>query len=97
MWLKVTPEGFDIGDQVETVGASLERELFVATIWGMYFVRRKECILYRLRRGDTTVPNLYSARDLRLLTDKAKIRPGDTVHPTPKWTGSGELLEGHGL
>lgn len=97
MWLKVTADGIDIGDQVETTGASLERELFVASVWGMYFVRRKGCILYRLRRGDTTVPNLYTARELRLLTDKSQIRPGDTIHPVPKWSGDGELLEGHGL
>ncbi|MGI9470255.1 MAG: hypothetical protein ACR2NZ_01900 [Rubripirellula sp.] len=97
MWLKVTSDGIDIGDQVETVGTSFERELFVATVWGMYYVRRKGCILYRLRRGETNVPNLYAASDLRLLTDKTKIRQGDTVHPTPKWSGDGELLEGQGL
>ena len=97
MWLKVAFDGLDIGDQVETVGRSLERELFVAEIWGMYFVQRKGCILYRLRRGQTTVPNLFTAGELRLLKDKAKVRPGDTVHPTPKWSGNGELLDGSDL
>ena len=93
MWLKVIPDGLDIGDQIETVGASLERELFVAQVWGMYFVQSKGCILYRLRRGDTHVPRLYTAKNLRLLKDKQKVRPGDTVHPAPKWSGDGDLLE----
>jgi len=74
MWLKVSVDGIDIGDKVETVGMSLERELFVATVWGMYWVARKGCVLYRLKRGDTAVPRLYSARDLRLLRDKGSIR-----------------------
>ena len=94
MWLKVKPDGIDIGDRVETVGLGLERELFVAQVWGMYFVRRKGCILYRLRRGATKIPNLYSAGQLRLLTDKSTIRPGDTSHPVPKWSGAADgLLE----
>ena len=87
MWLTVKSEGIDIGDQVETTGIGLERELFVAQVWGMYYVQRKGCILYRLRRGDTKVPHLYSVGQLRLLTDKSTIRPGDTAHPLPKWSG----------
>jgi hypothetical protein len=94
MWLKVTPDGIDISDHVETIGASLQRELFVAQVWGMYFIRRKGCILYRLRRGDTHVPRLYTATNLRLLTDKTKVRPGDTAYPEPKWSGDGDLLKG---
>ncbi len=94
MWLKVKPDGIDIGDSVETTGTALERDLFVAQVWGMYFVRRKGCILYRLRRGDTTVPNLYPASHLRLLTDKSTVRAGDTQHPTPKWSGAGERIGG---
>jgi len=74
MWLKVSVDGIDIGDEVETVGMSLERELFVATVWGMYWVARKGCILYRLKRGDLAVPRLYAASDLRLLKDKRSIR-----------------------
>jgi len=94
MWLKVKPEGIDIGDTVETIGTTLERDLFVAQVWGMYFVRRKGCILYRLRRGDTTVPNLYPASHLRVLTEKSTVRPGDTIHPEPKWTGDGDRSGG---
>lgn len=94
MWLKVKPDGIDMGDMVETIGIGLERELFVAQVWGMYFVRRKGCILYRLRKADTTIPRLFSAAQLRLLADKSTIRPGDTAHPTPKWSGASEgLLE----
>ena len=94
MWLKVDADGFDIGDRVETTGLAMEQELFVARIWGMYYVRRKGCILYRLRKGSTTVPQLYSARQLRLLEDKSVVREGDTVHPQPKWSGGGETLGG---
>lgn len=90
MWLKVKSDGIDIGDLVETTGIGMERELFVAQVWGMYFVSRKGCILYRLRRADTKVPQLYSADQLRLLTDKTSLRPGDTNHPAPKWSGTSE-------
>lgn len=88
MWLTVKPDGIDIGDSVETIGVAMERDLFVAEIWGMYYVQRKGCILYRLKRGDTTVPNLYPASHLRVLTEKSTVRPGDTVHPEPKWSGT---------
>ena len=87
MWLKVKAEGIDMGDWVETTGVGLERELFVAQIWGMYYVRRKGRILYRLRRAETKVPRLYAAEQLRLLTDKSTIRSGDHGHPAPKWSG----------
>jgi hypothetical protein len=88
MWLKVKHDGIDVGDTVETIGAGLERELFVAQVWGMYFVHRKGCILYRLRRGDIKVPRLYSASQLRLLTDKTILRPQDTQYPVPTWNGA---------
>lgn len=94
MWLEIKTEGLDIGDAVETVGTSMERELFVAEIWGMHFVRRKGRILYRLRRGSVTVPNLYSFQQLRLVSSKESVRSGDTVHPQPKWRGKGETLAG---
>ena len=95
MWLKLENEGIDIGDQVETVGAGLKRELFVAQIWGMYYVRRKGCILYRLRRGNQKVPNLYSRDQFRLLTEKATVREGHTDYPEPVWDGSGETIESY--
>lgn len=92
MWLKVEPEGIDIGDSVETIGLGLERELFVATVWGMYYVRRKGRIVYRLRRTDTVVPRLYTADQLRLLTDKSTVRQGDVEHPAPTWSGQGDTI-----
>jgi len=73
MWLKVAWEGIDIGDEVETVGLGLQRELFVATVWGMHHVSRKGCILYRLKRGGMPVPHLYMAEDLRVLTEKQRV------------------------
>ena len=51
MWRSVRSDGIDIGDMVETTGVGFERELFVAQVWGMHFVTRKGCILYRLRRS----------------------------------------------
>ena len=87
MWLKVQYEGIDIGDQVETVGVGLERELFVAEVWGMHFVSRKGRIAYRLRRGDQLVPKLYTLEQLKLLTDKSSVREAGFDYPEPKWQG----------
>lgn len=94
MWLPVRSDGIDIGDTVETTGVGLESELFIAQIWGMHFVRRKGCILYRLRRRDKLVSNLFHAGQLRQLTDKSSIRPGEITHPEPKWNGEGDRIEG---
>ncbi|NNE00081.1 MAG: hypothetical protein HKN47_22400 [Pirellulaceae bacterium] len=94
LWLKVNADGIDVGDSVETTGVSLERELFVANVWGMYYVRRKGCILYRLRRNDSLVPRLYPRHQLRLLTDKSKVRQGDVEYPTPQWSGKADTLKG---
>lgn len=92
MWLQVQSDGIDVGDQVETTGLAMERELFVAHVWGMYFVRRKGRILYRLKRGDNKIPRLYAAHQLRLISEKANLRRGDMDHPQPKWDGTGETL-----
>ncbi len=94
MWLAVRTDGIDMGDLVETTGVGMERELFVAQVWGMHYVSRKGCILYRLRRRDSLVPNLFHAGQLKLLIDKKKVRPGEIRYPQPKCTGQGERLEG---
>lgn len=85
LWLRVKSEGFDLGDPVETLGIGFERERFVAMICGMYFVRRKGRVLYRLKRSGTLMPQLYIADHLRLLADKARVRTGDLEHPAPRW------------
>ena len=87
MWLKVKEEGFDVGDQVETVGVGLERDRFVAQIWGVYYLRRKGRLVYRLRRGDQEVPHLYTSDELKQLTDKSKVETREGIHPPPKWVG----------
>lgn len=92
MWLPVRSEGIDVGDQIETKGLGFERERFVASIWGMYYIKRKGCILYRLRRADRVVPDLYSADQLRVLTRKARVRQGTSQHPQPRWDGSGDTV-----
>ncbi len=94
MWLKVACDGIDMGDSVETIGPAIEREQFIAEVLGMYYVTRKGCILYRLRRGNSIVPRLFASQHLRLLTDKSTIRPADMEHPVPQWHGTGEKIEG---
>jgi len=84
LWLTVRSEGLDIGDEVETVGQGFERELFVAKIAGMYYVRRKGRILYRLARNQTLVPKLFLCEQLRLLRDKAKVKQPTFDYPEPK-------------
>lgn len=85
MWTAVKHEGLDIGDEVETTGLGLERERFVARIWGMHFSRRHGQILYRLRSGDgSAVDRLYAREHLLTLTEKRRVKPGDTVYPVPK-------------
>ncbi len=73
MWLPVLGEGFNIGDSVETIGVGMGQELFVAKIWGMHFVRRKGCILYRLWRRDAVVPKLFHAAQIRSLVNKTIV------------------------
>ncbi|TWT64683.1 hypothetical protein [Allorhodopirellula solitaria] len=92
MWLPITAEGLDIGDEVETLGVGMERDLFVGVITGMYYVRRKGRILYRLRRAEQTQRRLYLREHLRLLSEKQVVRPGEIEHPTPTWNGSGDRI-----
>ena len=92
MWLSVRSEGIEIGDQVETIGLGMERDRFVARVWGMYYVARKGCILYRLRRAEQVVPNLYTGGNLRCLTNKATVRPPSTRYRPPKWDGQGATV-----
>ena len=92
MWLKVKEEGFDIGDQVETVGLGLERDRFVAQIWGIYYLRRKGRLVYRLRRGDQEIPQLYTSDEIKQLTDKSKVDPREGIHPPPRWVGETQDL-----
>lgn len=92
MWLPIQGEGLDIGDEVETVGIGMERDLFVGVITGMYYVRRKGRILYRLRRGEQLLKKLFLQKHLRLLSEKQRVRQGDVEHPTPTWNGAGERI-----
>jgi len=84
LWLAVRSEGFDIGDMVETTGVGMSQELFVSEITGMIFDHQTGAIRYQLARTPVS-GKLYSGDHLRLLTDKTKLRPSDTVHPVPKW------------
>ena len=75
MWLKVDHEGLDIGDEVETRGPQMQREQFIARVWGMYWVPRKGRILYRLRTPDgNPVTKLFVLDDLMLLSQKESVR-----------------------
>ncbi len=94
LWLPIEAEGLDLADEVETIGVGMERELFIGVVTGMYYVRRKGRILYRLSRGDQTIGRLYVREHLRLLTEKRRVRKGEIDHPTPKWNGAGERIGG---
>lgn len=84
LWLPLRGEGFDLGDRVETTGVGLSQELFVSEITGMFFNDSAGEICYQLARTPTS-GKLYSAEHLRLLSDKTKLREGDTIHPLPHW------------
>lgn len=95
LWLPISAtEGIDVGDEVETLGVGMERELFVGEVVGMYYVRRKGRLLYRLRRGDHVLPKLFLREHVRLLTPKQRVRAGEIEHPTPGWNGAGERIGG---
>lgn len=94
LWVPVASDGLDIGDLVETTGIGMARELFVARIHGMRFVSYEGCILYSLRRHDRVMPARYHGSELRLLTNKARIREQGIIHPIPIWNGQGERLSG---
>lgn len=95
MWLKVKTDGLDVDDRVEVTGNGMERERFTASIWGMYYVRRKGRMFYRLRNADgSEVQQLYLSDHLKLLDDKSRVREGNTTFPEPKWLGKKPLDEG---
>lgn len=93
LWLTIKAEGLDLGDEVETIGLGMERELFIGVITGMYYVRRKGRILYRLRKSDQTMKQLFVREHLRLLKDKRRVRPSEIPHPVPTWNGAGQRME----
>jgi hypothetical protein len=88
MWLPLEDEGIDIGDLVETVGLAMERELFVATVIDALFVAEEGRRVYRLARGSSVQDRLYGADELKVLTDKTKLRESGNVHPEPHWDES---------
>ena len=59
-------------------------------VWGVYYIRRKGRIVYRLKRGDQEVPRLYTADELRVLTDKSKVESREEIYPAPQWKGNAE-------
>lgn len=83
LWLPVRNDGLDIGDRVETTGVGMVHDLFVGTIISMHFVRREDCIMYGLQRGNMLHTHPYRASSLRLLADKIRIRPVEIAHRNP--------------
>ncbi|MGV3484762.1 MAG: hypothetical protein ACO1RT_10120 [Planctomycetaceae bacterium] len=88
MWLPLAGEGVDIHDLVETVGLGMERDLFVATVVDAIFASDQGRCVYRLSRGGTIVDHLYGRDEFKVLTDKTKLRAGETIHPAPVWVQS---------
>lgn len=83
MWLPLEGEGFDIGDQVETVGVGMQQDLFVARIRQRRYDRRRQVIYYRLQRGDQILSEKFEASKMRLLTEKVELRPAEQITIEP--------------
>ncbi|MEM6979597.1 MAG: hypothetical protein AAF539_07985, partial [Planctomycetota bacterium] len=62
------------------------------TIVGMYFVRRKGRILYRIQKVQQDAPKLFLREHFKALTNKQKVRNGEIEHPTPSWNGAGQSI-----
>lgn len=94
MWRTIAHEGIDVGDEVEIIGLGMEREKFVAHVWGMHYIRRRSQIVYRLRRADRVMQKLYTIDQMRLIKDKQTVRDAGYVHQAPTWKGdqSGDRL-----
>lgn len=83
LWLPVVSEGIDIGDQVETIGVGLQVELLVSEVIGMYYSMRERRIEYQLAAHPVS-ERLYTADQLRLLSDKQELHPSDTFVRIPE-------------
>ncbi len=83
LWQPVQGEGFEIGDQVETVGVGMVRDLFVARITEIRYDRRRQRTHYQLTRADQVVPGRFVADDLRLLSGRTVLRKqwAESRHP----------------
>ena len=85
MWLPLADEGVDMGDLVETIGLGLERELFIGHVTDALYLASEGRCAYRLSRAELVDDRLYGRDEFRVLTDKSKLRIGETVHPVPRW------------
>lgn len=77
MWLPLTWEGLDVGDQVEVAGLGMVRDLFVARIVEMRFVKERQRIEYTLDQAGVIQPRPYVAHELKNLDARPKLRPRD--------------------
>ena len=73
LWQPIRYEGIDIGDEVETTGVGMARELCVAVIEEMFFSPRERLIVYQLSRAGMTLPNVFLQSQLRLIKSKDRI------------------------
>lgn len=85
MWLPLRYEGFDVGDRVEVSGLGMVRQAMIARIVEMRFSQRDQQIQYTLQWSDAIQPRSYVAEEMRLLTQKVKLRQGTMGHPAPQW------------
>ncbi len=88
MWLPVNSEGLDIGNLVEVLPRFGRNEPMVGRIGQMRYDREEARIRYWLIWRDQLVPHGYLAEDLRNLTPNQQLRPGNTVHPVPRYLGA---------
>lgn len=64
IWLRVTHEGFDVGDYVEIKSRMGQAQPFMGRIKEMVWNQRYACIEYYLYRSDKIQPKAYRAADL---------------------------------
>lgn len=85
LWLPVVSDGIDIGDRVETIGVGLQVELLVSEVIGMFYSIRDRRIQYQLACHPAS-ERLYTADQLRLLSEKQELHPSDTFVRIPEIT-----------
>jgi hypothetical protein len=77
MWLQVTDEGFEIGDQVELLSHFRENDACIATILEIRFEKSTGRILYSLESRELMLPRPFEASDLAQLTRRPQLRERD--------------------
>jgi hypothetical protein len=65
LWQEVPSEGYEIGDMVEVLSRGMKNTPRTGVIREIFWEPRSRTMRYQIAEGDASVPNLYSAEDLR--------------------------------